>query len=102
MILDRLYDTLESRIPKWKAQEESAGAKKIFKSKTQKKLLKEAKEERMESVMDLASAVAYLHERKVIHRDLKSENIGFDVVSEQHNIHWCHGSPQGTDFLVFP
>eukprot|EP00526_Cylindrotheca_closterium_P009517 CAMPEP_0113608004 /NCGR_PEP_ID=MMETSP0017_2-20120614/3689_1 /TAXON_ID=2856 /ORGANISM="Cylindrotheca closterium" /LENGTH=431 /DNA_ID=CAMNT_0000516651 /DNA_START=71 /DNA_END=1366 /DNA_ORIENTATION=- /assembly_acc=CAM_ASM_000147 len=79
LILDRLYDTLESRIPKWKAQESSAGAKKMFKSKSQKKLLKEVMEERMECVLDLASAIAYLHDKKVIHRDLKSENIGFDL-----------------------
>jgi len=63
LILDRLYDTLESRIPKWKTQEESGGRGKPFKSKSQKKILKEAKEERMVASLDLASAVAYLHEQ---------------------------------------
>jgi serine/threonine protein kinase len=80
LILDRLYDTLESRIPKWKARkQELRGIKGCFKDPTGQ--LKQAlEEERMESGLDLAAAVAYLHKKKIIHRDLKSENIGFDVV----------------------
>jgi serine/threonine protein kinase len=80
LILDRLYDTLESRIPKWKTRKlELCGIKRCFKDPTGQ--LKEALyEQRMESGVDLAAAVAYLHKKKVIHRDLKTENIGFDVV----------------------
>lgn len=86
LILDRLYDTLESRIPKWKARKtELLGIKGCFKD-PRGEMKHKLKEERMESGLDLAAAVAYLHRKKIIHRDLKSENIGFDVVSIIHSL----------------
>eukprot|EP00980_Cylindrotheca_fusiformis_P006065 scaffold1305_cov112-Cylindrotheca_fusiformis.AAC.7 len=79
LILDRLYDTLESRVLKWKARKhEIVGIKGRVKD-PRGDLRTKLKVERMESGLDLAAAVSYLHKKKIIHRDLKSENIGFDV-----------------------
>jgi serine/threonine protein kinase len=59
LILDRLHETLDDRISQWQLQDE----------KTQTK---------MEYARQLASALEYLHERRIIFRDLKPQNIGFD------------------------
>jgi serine/threonine protein kinase len=81
LILDRLYDTLESRIPKWRQRKHAiSGIFACFSDKSGKKKEK-MKEERMEAGLDLAAAISYFHQNKIIHRDLKSENIGFDVVN---------------------
>lgn len=80
IVLDRLYDTLEARLPKWaKKQRRSSsfiGRKVLDKKGTKRdKLL----EERLAYAFDLSAALEYLHGMKVIYRDLKPENIGFDV-----------------------
>jgi serine/threonine protein kinase len=36
-------------------------------------------EERIKVCYDLASAIGHLHEHNIIHRDIKSQNIGFDI-----------------------
>lgn len=81
IILDRLYDTLASRLVKWKAEEKKlTGFKRIFRRRGDFQR-KEHLVHRLNHAAQLSSALSYLHYHKIIHRDLKPENIGFDVVS---------------------
>lgn len=81
LVLDRLYDTLEKRIGTWSKTHKSLtgikgklGSKKKTEEKKQQLL-----EDRLVAGYDLIAAIAYLHEKRVIYRDLKPENVGFDV-----------------------
>ena len=73
IILDRLYDTLESRIPKWKLQSKKA---KGFVNKMKKKSgskLDELMETKLCYAYDLTGAFEYMHKNKLVYRDLKPE-----------------------------
>jgi len=84
LILDRLYETLEERITYW--QKKTNRLKMFLRSaKTERKALKV---ERLKIGVDIASALAYLHEHNLIYRDLKPKNLGFDI----------HGNIQLFDF----
>uniref|UniRef100_A0A7S1YST7 Protein kinase domain-containing protein n=1 Tax=Ditylum brightwellii TaxID=49249 RepID=A0A7S1YST7_9STRA len=78
LILDRLYDTLEQRIRSWKAKKKR-GKSFIGKVTGAKKKKNEIELERMVTSADLASAMKYMHDQSIIYRDLKPDNIGFDV-----------------------
>jgi serine/threonine protein kinase len=80
IVLDRLYDTLESRLPKWKASEkESKGLmSRIFCARRKSKLNQQVVR-RLVVAHDLCCAMLHMHNLSVIYRDLKPENIGFDV-----------------------
>ena len=81
IVMDRLYDTLEKRLPVWqRRQRRSIGlAGNIIDRKGTKRM--KLYEERIVAAFDLSSAIAYCHKRRIIHRDLKPVNIAFDIVS---------------------
>jgi len=78
LILDRLYDTLEDRIETWSelsARYSSLSFRFVRDARGCKR--RSLMIERMQCARDLASAVEYLHNRNVVFRDIKPENVGF-------------------------
>ena len=86
IVLDRLQCTLREKLyldwlPRY--QELGGGGMmiKLRRACSKKKKLKahDLLVERLLALVDLASAIKFLHENNVIYRDLKPENIGFDI-----------------------
>lgn len=81
IVLDRLYDTLEQRLKKWKSRRNKlTGIVARFSGRDPDGLeRKQLHTDRLVAAYDLSSAVAYMHLNRIIHRDLKPANIGFDI-----------------------
>ena len=82
--VDRLYDTLESRLEHWRAEHEKShqpGGGRLFARMTaeHKEKKKQELRERIQIALEIAEAVEYLHDKEIIFRDLKPDNIGFDA-----------------------
>lgn len=72
VIMDRLYETLEQRLIRLKKKGSSMFSRKS-KGKRDELLLT-----KVSYGIDIASVLKYLHEMRVVYRDLKPENVGFD------------------------
>jgi len=79
IVIDRLYDTLMHRMTTWRNLHNklSGMSGKLFDRKGDKQ--KDLTEEILLAGYDLSDAFAYLHGRKIVYRDIKPENIGFDI-----------------------
>mmetsp|Transcript_22715 Transcript_22715/g.47651 ORF Transcript_22715/g.47651 Transcript_22715/m.47651 type:complete len:507 (-) Transcript_22715:158-1678(-) len=80
LIIDKLTETLDARIKRWKK------SKKFVISSVKKKAGKsDGKEEdvfsedQVKVALQIAAAMIFLHSKKVIFRDLKPQNVGFDI-----------------------
>jgi serine/threonine protein kinase len=78
LVLDRLFVTMEKQLVVWK--QKAKKAKSILGRILNPKKRNELLQDRLAIAIDLCSAIEYLHDSRVIHRDVKPDNIGFDVV----------------------
>ena len=81
IIIDRLCETLEVRMDVWREESKKQQHKRTIFGlaiKTKKSGLEQLLVERLTVAYDLAAAFWYLHEHKLVYRDIKPANIGFD------------------------
>lgn len=78
IIMDRLYEILDHRFEEWVAtKKRNKGG--LFGRGANHDRLRDLLIERLTVAYDLAAAFWYMHEHRLVYRDLKKENIGFDI-----------------------
>lgn len=78
IILDRLHGTLDKRMEMWRdVYRKNHGILCMFDRNRQ--IIHQLMVERLTVAYDLAAAFFYLHENRLVYRDIKPENIGFDI-----------------------
>mmetsp|Transcript_4163 Transcript_4163/g.7462 ORF Transcript_4163/g.7462 Transcript_4163/m.7462 type:complete len:524 (-) Transcript_4163:92-1663(-) len=76
-VMDRLVSTLSSRMNKWRDTRGSLLG--LAKEQWQGNFNRELWLERMIAIQSIGSAVSYMHSKSILFRDLKPDNVGFDM-----------------------
>jgi len=98
IIMDRLYDTLQTRLGKWigkvkrlenppsrirsfllRGSTPVTGGRRLHLKEELRRERFVLYNEQLKAILGLSSALAHLHKHGLIHRDIKSTNMGFDV-----------------------
>lgn len=78
IVMDRLYGTLTDKMDQWRKDQYDMKGN-FLGMGANKTQIKQLLKERMTVAYDLAAAFYYMHEKKLVYRDIKQENIGFDI-----------------------
>lgn len=76
IVIDKLQTTLDQRIEHWRKEEEER--RRSFSLPKQQRKRQEI-HTRMQIARSIAQAMTYLHGKKIVFRDIKPDNIGFDA-----------------------
>jgi serine/threonine protein kinase len=99
LIVDRLTETLEDRIVRWRKMEKKLNSPWCRRMDRKGRKISLFMIERLKVAVSIASAVTYMHSKRIIYRDIKPTNIGFDIENKVKVFDFglCGKLPEGKD-----